>query len=107
MCIRDSFNNGEVAETEAVFTYQPTNVKPDLSADWNNLLGTPEHVVTASSSVNPPLEMAWVKNIGANIYMTSPLVYNGMIYVASVDENLQGDAHIYACLLYTSVIRWL
>ena len=104
--VRALFNNGEVAETETVFTYQPTNVKPDLSADWNNLLGTPEHVATASSSVNPPLEMAWVKNIGANIYMTSPLVYNGMIYVASVDENLQGDAHIYALNGQTGELLW-
>ena len=50
--------------------------------------------------------MAWVKNIGANIYMTSPLVYNGMIYVASVDENLQGDAHIYALNGQTGELLW-
>ena len=28
--------------------------------------------------------------------MTSPLVYNGKIYIASVDENLKGEAHVYA-----------
>ena len=38
--------------------------------------------------------------------MTSPLVYNGMIYVASVDENLQGDAHIYALNGQTGELLW-
>lgn len=104
--VRALFNNGEVAESEAVFTYQPTATKPNLSADWNNLLGSPEHVVPASSSVNTNLEMAWVKNIGANIYMTSPLVYNGMIYIASVDENLQGYAHIFALNGQTGELIW-
>ncbi len=104
--IKAFFNNGEVAESETVFTYRPTEMKPVLSTDWNNLLGTPAHVADASSVVNPPLKMVWVKNVGANIYMTSPLVHDGMIYIASVDENLQGDAHIYALDGQTGGLRW-
>ena len=28
--------------------------------------------------------------------MTSPLVHNGKVYIASVDENLKGEGHVYA-----------
>lgn len=95
--LKARFNNGEVAETESAFTYHataPAEVKP--GSNWENLLSNPEHAAPACPELNQPLQMAWIKNVGANIYMTSPLVYNGKIYIASVDENLKGEAHVYA-----------
>lgn len=95
--LKARFNNGEVAETESAFTYHataPAEVKP--GSNWENLLSNPEHAAPACPELNQPLQMAWIKNVGANIYMTSPLVHNGKIYIASVDENLKGEAHVYA-----------
>lgn len=94
--IKACFNNGETAETESAFTYHAAPVEVKLDGNWTNLLENPQHAAPALPALNQPLQMAWIKNVGANIYMTSPLVYNGKIYVASVDEDLKGEAHVYA-----------
>ena len=46
--------------------------------------------------MNLPLQLAWTHNVGANLYMTSPLIHKGKIIVASVDEDLKGAGHVYA-----------
>ena len=50
----------------------------------------------ASGPLNLPLQLAWTHNVGANLYMTSPLIHKGKIIVASVDEDLKGAGHVYA-----------
>ena len=61
-----------------------------FSADWDNLLGNAKHSAPASGPLNLPLQLAWTHNVGANLYMTSPLIHKGKIIVASVDEDLKG-----------------
>lgn len=105
--VKAVFVNGETAQAEKSFTYQPgsqPNVK--LGANWTNLLGNSTHTGAALTALNTPLSLAWVKNVGANIFMTSPIIANGKIYVASVDEDLKGDAHVYALDGTTGNICW-
>lgn len=90
------FNNGETVGTECTFTYPEDKPVVRLGTDWTNLSGDPAHQGISSDTLRVPLVLAWVENVKANIYMSSPLVYKGNIYVASVDENLKGDGHIYA-----------
>lgn len=104
--LKARFNNGDVAETESAFTYHTTPVEVKLAGNWENLLGNPQHTATAQPSLNQPLQMAWIKNVGANIFMTSPIIHNGKIYVASVDEDLQGKAHVYALDGKTGELVW-
>lgn len=104
--VKARFNNGETAETESRFTYRAGEVTPTFTADWDNLLGNAAHAASVSSSLDAPLQLAWTTNVGANVYMTSPLVHNGKIYVASVDEDLQGMAHIYALDGSNGTLLW-
>lgn len=104
--LKARFNNGEVAETESAFTYHATPKEVKLAGNWDNLLGNPQHAANVQSVLTSPLQMAWINNVGANIYMCSPLVHNGKIYVASVDEDLKGDAHIYALDGKTGALLW-
>ena len=104
--IKACFNNGETAETESAFTYHTAPMEVKLGGNWVNLLENPQHVAPAQPALNQPLQMAWIKNVGANIYMTSPLVYNGKIYIASVDEDLKGEAHVYALDGKTGELIW-
>lgn len=105
--LKARFNNGDIAESETAFTYHQA-VQPEvkLAGNWTNLLGNPQHATTPTPALDQPLQMAWISNVGANIYMTSPLVYKGKIYVASVDEDLKGDAHIYALDGKTGNLIW-
>lgn len=100
------FNNGEMVEAKSAFTYDATSAEVKLTGNWENLLENPQHVVASQLALLQPLQMAWVKNVGANIYMTSPLVHNGKIYIASVDENLKGEAHVYSLDGKTGELIW-
>lgn len=95
MRVRAHFKDGRTAEADSKFIYEKDCPKVTLGTDWKNLLGNATHTATAN-----PLEgekqLAWVTNVGANLYMTSPLIYNNKVYIASIDEDLKGQAHIYA-----------
>lgn len=99
--------NNEAAVTESSFIYKPGN-KQDVKVgdNWSNLLGNPQHTGVTSSVIKTPLHMSWVSNVEANIYMSSPLVYQGNVYVASVDENLKGEAAIFALDGLTGKLLW-
>lgn len=106
------FKNGEKAETERSLTFQSDKqATVRFADDWKNLLGNPQHIGVTRTQLELPLTLAWTKNVGANLYMSSPLVYKGNVYVASVDEDLQGTGVIHALngangeLLWTYPVR--
>lgn len=104
--LKARFSNGETVESERTFICQSVMREVTLTGNWENLLGNPQHAVKDQMALKPPLQLAWTKNIGANIYMASPLVYDGKIYVASVDENLKGEAYVYSLDGKTGEFVW-
>lgn len=104
--VKARFNNGETAEAENTFTCRPEPVTPVFAADWNNLLGNAAHTVSITVPLKSPLRLAWTNNVGANLYMTSPLIHNSKIYVASVDEDLTGKGHVYALDGKNGTVLW-
>lgn len=101
------FGNGETAQAETSFTYQPgKQAVVRFDGDWDNLLGNPQHTGTVQTVLTTPLTLAWTKNVGANLYMTSPLIYKGNVYVASIDEDLQGKGALFALNGQTGDILW-
>lgn len=102
-----TFANGEVAQEQAVFRYEKTPVRNvAIGDDWTNLLQTATHVANIKDTLQLPLQLAWVQNVGANIYFTSPLVYKENIYIASLDDNGKGRASVTAMDATTGQIRW-
>lgn len=104
--VEAEFKNGETARSEKNFVYLPQQADIRLTENWDNLLGNATHTAKAATALDSIPGLAWVKNIGANIYMTSPLIHNGNIYTASVDEDLKGRAHIYALDGKNGEIKW-
>lgn len=101
------FYNGETVSTEKKFTNKPTQeALVNMAQDWTNLLENSQHAAPNVGDLRPPLQLVWAKNIGSNIYMTSPLVYKGNIYVASMDENLLGKASVCALDGNSGTILW-
>ena len=99
--------NGETATATRTFTYMPHKPIINLDADWNNLLGNASHTGGVSTAkLDSTLTLGWVTNVGANLYMTSPLIHQGKIYVASVDEDAKGQAHVYALDALTGKMIW-
>lgn len=95
MRVRTRFKDGRTAETDSKFVYEKSSPEITLNTDWKNLLGNATHTATAAP-LEGDLQLAWSTNVGANIFMTSPLVYNNKVYTASIDEDLKGHAAIYA-----------
>lgn len=93
--VQTRFKDGRTEETDSKFVYHKNQPDTHLDTDWKNLLGNATHTATAPS-LKGKLQLAWTSNVGANIYMTSPLVYNNKVYTASIDEDLKGQAYIYA-----------
>lgn len=99
--------NGQRVVEKQTFTYQSTPMDIHFGTNWDNLLGNAAHskgVTTAK--LDSTLGLAWIKNVGANLYMTSPLIHDEIIYVASVDENAQGKAGVYALDGKTGELLW-
>ena len=100
------FKNGEIAKSYSDFIYQPTSAEVSCGENWTNLLGNAQHAASPLPAWKAPLQLAWVKNVEANIYMTSPIVYEGKLFIASVDENLEGKAHLYAMDVRSGRLLW-
>ena len=105
--VTSEFANGEVAKKNVTFRYEKTKpVSIKLGADWTNFLQTSAHVPLRHKGFRSPLQLAWVQNVGANIYFTSPLVYEGNVYIASMDDNEKGKASIICIDARQGTIRW-
>lgn len=89
-------NNGQQAETEGILSLPegPTNIR--LTDNWDNLLGNAAHTAANRADLNSTLKLAWASNLGANLWMTSPLVHDGKVFIASMDEDYQGRTYVYA-----------
>ncbi len=80
-------NNGNVIRTKNNFTYRKNTSIAEIGKDWSNLLVNAQHTGDANRIVKPPLKMLWVKNTGTNIFMSSPIVAQNKVFVASMDDH--------------------
>ncbi|MFV0272171.1 MAG: PQQ-binding-like beta-propeller repeat protein [Macellibacteroides fermentans] len=101
------FENGEEVQALASFVYPPKSEQRVLPGkEWTNLLGNAAHSGVVGDTLHTPLRPAWTQSIGAMTYMTAPIVYQGNVFVASVDENNQGKAAVHAMDAKTGTLRW-
>lgn len=99
--------NGRVITDEKTFKSE-SGRRPEirLGTPWTNLGGNAAHTGRATDALRQPLRPVWVKNVGATIFMSSPLIADGQVFVASVDENLKGEAHVYAFDAVNGDLLW-
>lgn len=108
LIVTAEFSNGEKRIEEKKFVYCPGKVTVKLGDNWCNLMGNSEHTGgVISSSLGSSLNLAWSTNVGANIFMTSPIIYDGKVYTASVDEDDRGRAAVYALDAISGKIEWV
>ena len=101
------FANGEVTRTERVVFYpESTCQEVSLGDDCKNLLYDAAHSGYNKSEVVSPLKLRWINNTGSNVYMTSPLISGGKVFVTTTDENFCGKAFVAAYDAYTGKELW-
>ena len=105
--VTSNFETGEAIQCTASFVYSGKKERRVLlSKQWTNLLGNAAHSGVANDTLQTPLKPAWVQSIGAMTYMTSPIIYQNKVFVASVDENYQGKAGVHAIDAMTGDLIW-
>lgn len=85
------FGNGEVKQVRNSFYYQKTSS------------GT---AAVVHDTISVPLHLAWLRNVGASIYMSAPLIYQGHVFSASVDDNESGKAAVVCINAQSGEISW-
>ena len=76
------FNNGEVRQCRRPFFYKKPGRK------------------------QLPLRLSWIKNVGASIFMSAPLVYRKRLFTASVDDNESGKAAVVCMDAQNGTVYW-
>lgn len=64
-----------------------TPVPARATAVWSELRGNAAHNVLVNDSVVLPLQTNWVQNTGSNVYMCSPIVAEGKVFIATIDDD--------------------
>lgn len=64
-------------------------------------------VLRALPSTDTTFTLSWSSNAGSNIYMSSPIVSQGNVYVGCVDESLSGKAGVACFDAQSGARRWL
>ena len=101
------FSNGQIAKTIESFSHNTESIKVKTDNNWTNLVGNSSHTFVRKESLQNPLQIAWVNNIGANIYFTSPVVKDGVVYIAALDDDLRGEGGVYALDASSGKLLWM
>ena len=102
-----TFQNGEVSQESSTFRYLPEkNIPVKPGGDWDNLLQNAAHVPVLQDTLPSHLQLAWIQNIGSNILFSSPIVYQGAVYAASIDDNGKGKAAVVCMDMASGEVKW-
>ncbi len=107
VAVNARFADGVATREEHEFSYSGIRtINPEPEEAWPMFQGNAEHTGIAGSVILPPLQLAWVRNVEANIWMTSPIVAGGLVFIASIDDDNQGRSHVYAIDAKSGEIVW-
>ncbi len=89
-------SDNRVIREKLKFRFSPETREGKPVTDWTNLGGNPVHDARTDASLKLPLQMLWVQNAGSNIFMTSPIVEDGRVFIATTDDNNSTENKILA-----------
>lgn len=99
------FSDGTQVVTITDFKVQKQN-RAQPGGNWTNLLNDVAHAGNAGVNLQAPLQLSWMHNLGSNVFMSSPIVADKTVFVATVDENYKQRAGVTAMDAATGVVKW-
>ncbi len=101
------FGGGESVVSSSDFIYKlPVTKMVEKKDNWPVLLGNTQHTGKSTAVLNTPLQLSWIKNIGANIFMSSPLIVDDKVIIASCDDNGSPVNGVFALDARTGNLIW-
>lgn len=101
------FNNGEESYSYSTFLYRQNRQKQIREGNpWNTLLANAQHTGESITTIGNDLYLEWSNNIGANIFMASPVIAESKVFIASTDDNIKPKSSVAAFNLKTGELLW-
>lgn len=86
-------SSGEIIHAKKRFSIK--NREPVVEdAKWSNLGGNKEHYPVVSKEHHLPYRLLWTRNVGSNIYMSSPVLKGNKLVTASFDDGDARNCHM-------------
>lgn len=83
-----TFADGTRLVEHSSFVLTDASATVRVGGDWGNLGGNAAHSgVVAEGEANHAPRYVWSQNAGGNIYMVSPVVGDGKVFVATIDDD--------------------
>lgn len=102
-------SDGQTKKVSRNFTVSSESIVPEkIQGPWAQLRGNEMHNqagVTNGREVKYP-RLAWVANAGGNIFMASPIVADGTVFTATVDNDMDGRSAVVALDARTGAEKW-
>lgn len=73
---------------------------------WAGLRGNAAHNQLVNDSASLPLQTNWVQNAGGNIFMCSPVVAEGKVFIATIDDDNGKKCFVKAYDAVTGQLCW-
>lgn len=104
--VKATFADGTHATASSSFAYHVPADGVQPGADWDNLCGNAAHTGSNHAVADSTMQLIWSANVGSNVLMASPLIHDGKVFIATVDENLSGKSRICALDIMTGAATW-
>ncbi|GBU08318.1 phosphoesterase [Bacteroidales bacterium] len=105
--VRAQTASGKIIETKTAFNYSNQQiVVNNTSGEWLNLRGNAAHDSLPNNKATTNLQHAWITNIGAPIFMTSPIIADNKVFIASIDDAQLDKCGVYAIDALSGNLLW-
>lgn len=108
LTVTSFFNDGKKATATSQFTYQKDFKLSSIPGEsWNTLLQNAAHSGGVNDSqIKLPLQLQWTTNTGSHIFMTSPIIAEQKVFIATTDDNVSLNTFIYAFDFNSGKLLW-
>ncbi|TDN95885.1 PQQ-binding-like beta-propeller repeat protein [Sunxiuqinia elliptica] len=98
-------HSGEILNAKHSFSAEQPK-KTNVNGEWFNLAGNPAHHAVVDEEHEMPYQLQWTSNVGSNIFMSSPVLYENMLVTASFDDGDAQNCSLVGMDATTGVERW-
>jgi outer membrane protein assembly factor BamB/predicted phosphodiesterase len=105
--VKASLASGEILRDRADFEVAADLVAaPVPESDWPMFQHDSARTGATGDTVNPPLHLAWSRALGGTAHISSPVLAKETVYIGLQDEEMKGNAGVYALDARTGGTRW-
>lgn len=106
LAVEAEFENGTRLAKQIGFRADGRKPMVKGGSEWTNLVGNAAHNQQVDLNPSFPLAVNWVRNVGSNIFMVAPVISDGKVYTATIDDDRAERCLVLAYDLATGEQRW-